>query len=100
MAKLFENFVEKHSKAGGRAVFIKSLDFYRESLNKFEYGKVLAALDEEIKALKRELKETTKIELDSIKKIQDLMGAPQQHFQSIKETNDKLEQVQKQMISA
>ena len=100
MAKLFEDFVEKHSKAGGRAVFIKSLDFYREPLNKFEYGKVLAALDEEIKALKREVKETKKIELDSINKIQEFMGAPEQHFKTIKETNDKLDQAQKQILAA
>ena len=50
--------------------------------------------------MKREVKETTKIELDSINKIQELMGAPEQHFKTIKETNDKLDQAQKQMLAA
>ena len=51
-----------------------------DCLNKSDYKKVLADLDEEIKALKRELEEATKIELDSIKKFQDFMSSPNIHF--------------------
>jgi hypothetical protein len=40
----------------------------------------LAALEEEIQALKRETEESTKIELETIKKIQEIITAPDRHF--------------------
>ena len=43
----------KH-KDEGRAVFLKGMDFYMDSLSKNDYGKVLEGLKEEIQALKRE----------------------------------------------
>jgi hypothetical protein len=43
----------KH-KDEGRAVFLKGMDFYMDSLSKCDYEKVLEGLKEEIQALKRE----------------------------------------------
>ena len=76
---MFKDFVKKQ-EAADRGVFIQSLDLYMDCLNKSDYKKVLADLVEEIKALKRELEEATKIELDSIKKFQDFMSSPNIHF--------------------
>jgi hypothetical protein len=56
MEQMFKDFVNKH-EAAGRAVFRKSLKFYLDSLNKSEFDKVLTALDEEIRELKREIDE-------------------------------------------
>jgi hypothetical protein len=47
MAHLLKEFEKKH-KGVGRPVFLKSLDFYLDSLNKFEFKKILVALDNEI----------------------------------------------------
>ena len=47
MANIFKAFVKKH-EVGGRAVFIKTLKFYLDSLDEFDFGKILAALKEEI----------------------------------------------------
>ena len=66
MKGLVKDF-EKKNKAGGRPVFMKSLDFYLDGLKKYEYKKVLVALEEEIQALKRELEEMLKIKVDRIK---------------------------------
>ena len=66
MKGLVKDF-EKKNKAGGRHVFMKCLDFYLDGLKKFEYKKVLVALEEEIQALKRELEEMLKIKVDRIK---------------------------------
>ena len=89
MATLFRDFVKKHA-AAGRAVFIKNLDFYLDSLNEFDYKTILAALDEEIKALKREMEERTKIEVDKINNFREFMSSPDHHFKAMKETSDKL----------
>ena len=71
MANIFKAFVKKH-EAGGGAVFIKTLAFYLDSLKGFDYKKILEALDEEIQALKRDMKETTKISLERVKDIYDV----------------------------
>ena len=76
---MFKDFV-KNQEAADREVFIQSVDLYVDCLNKSDYEKVLTDLDDEIKALKRELEEATKIELDSIKKFQDFMSSPNLHF--------------------
>ena len=44
-------------------------------------------MEEEIQALKRETEENTINELDTIKKIQEIIIAPVQHFEQIKEKN-------------
>ena len=87
--------MEKH-EATDRAVFIKPLD----SLNKSDYKKLMADVDGVIQTLKRETEEKTQIELDSIKKLQDFLSSPNQHFQSMQETSDKLAQTQKQLEEA
>ena len=55
---MFKDFAKKH-EAAGRAIFLKSLEFYLDSLNKSEFEKVHAALDEEIQALKRDIEDST-----------------------------------------
>ena len=65
---MLEEFEKKH-QAGGRPVFIKSLGFYRDSLNAFEYKKILAGLEEEIQALKNELEKTSKMQMERIMQI-------------------------------
>ena len=92
---MFEDFMKKH-EATDRAVFIKPLD----SLNKSNYKKLMADVDGVIQTLKRETEEKTQIELDSIKKLQDFMSSPNQHFKSMQETSDKLAQTQKQLEEA
>ena len=52
MVKIFKAFVKKH-EADGRTVFIKTLKFYLDSLDEFDFEKILAALKEEIQASKR-----------------------------------------------
>ena len=47
MEHLIKDFVKKH-KAGGKAVFVNTVDFYLDALQKFEFVKILAALAEEI----------------------------------------------------
>ena len=66
MEQMFRDFNNKH-QAAERAVFRKSLEFYLDSLKKSEFEKVLAALDEEMEALKRDIEESIKIEVASIK---------------------------------
>ena len=66
MANIFKAFVKKH-ELNGRTVFIKTLQFYLDSLEEFDFAKILAALKEEIKATKRAIEETTKKEMDRIK---------------------------------
>ena len=89
MAKIFKAFVKKH-ETGGRTVFVKTLKFYLDSLDEFDFGKLLAGLEEEIKETKRQIEETTKIEMIRIKNFQELMGSPDQHFKSMQEATDKL----------
>ena len=89
MSTLFRDFVKKH-EAAGRAVFMKDIGFYLDSINEFDYKTILAALDDEIKALKREMEDRTKIELEKIKNFQDFVSSPDDHFKEIKETSNKL----------
>ena len=79
MAILFKTFVKKH-EVNGRTVFIKTLQFYLESLEEFDFGKILEGLEEEIKVTKRQIEETTKMEMIRIKNFQELMGSPDQHI--------------------
>ncbi len=79
MEQMFKDFAKKH-EAAGRAVFSKSLEFYLDFLNKYEFEKVLTALNEEIQGLKSNIEESTKIELESIKQFEDFMSSPDQHF--------------------
>jgi hypothetical protein len=88
MVHLLKEFEKKH-KVGGRPVFLKSLDFYLDSLNAFEFKKIMVALDEEIQALKRELEESNKFELDIIKNFEEFMGSPEQHLKQIKDASEK-----------
>ena len=99
MKQLLKEFEKKH-QAGGRPVFIKTLRFYLDSLNAFEYKKILAGLKEEIQALKSELEETYKIEMDRIKFFKEFVGSPEEHFKSMQETSDKLAQAEKQLQEA
>jgi hypothetical protein len=62
---MFKDFVKKQ-EANGRAAFKKSLDFYLDFLDKFDHIKILSSLDDEIQALKREIDEATKIEVENI----------------------------------
>ena len=91
--------MKKH-EAANRAVFVKTFDFYLDCLKKSAYNKVLAALDEEIQALKRQMEASTKIELDTISNFQEFMSSPDQHFQSVKELTDKLTQAEKELEEA
>ena len=52
MENMLKEFEQKH-KDDGRPVFINSLKFYLDSLDAFEFKKILAGLEEEITALKR-----------------------------------------------
>ena len=66
IANIFKAFVKKH-EASRRAVFVKTIDFYLDSLKEFDFRKILAALEEEIQVLKREAQESQKIEVDRMK---------------------------------
>jgi|688.fasta_scaffold1034892_2 molecular chaperone GrpE (heat shock protein) len=68
MANIFKAFVKKH-EAGGRTVLIKTLKFYLDSLDEFDFEKILSALKEETQASKRAVEEMTKMEMDRIKNI-------------------------------
>jgi hypothetical protein len=65
MANILKDFVNKQ-EARGRTGLIKTLKFYLDCLNEFEFPKILAALKEEIEASKRETEELTKTEIDRI----------------------------------
>ena len=54
MENMLKEFEQKH-KDDGRPVFINSLKFYLDSLDAFEFKKIMEGLEEEIKALKREM---------------------------------------------
>ena len=51
MANILKNFVKKQ-EARGRTALIKTLKFYLDSLDEFDFKKILAALKEEIQASK------------------------------------------------
>ena len=55
-ANIFKAFQKKH-EAGGRQVFTKKLDYYLDAL-KFDSGKIMAGLDEEIEVMKRLIEQT------------------------------------------
>ena len=58
---------------------------------------MLAGLEDEIQTLKSEIVETTKIERARINKLQEFIDSPDKHFESIKETADKLALVGNQL---
>jgi hypothetical protein len=58
MAKIFKDFVKKQEEKG-RTGLVKTLKFYLDCLDQFDFPKMLAALKEEIKASKRETEEMT-----------------------------------------
>ena len=80
MQEMFKDFVKKH-EAHGRAVFVKTLSFYLDSLNKNDFRKILEALDEEIKALKSEMEERAVIEVEKLEKLQKFMSSPDKHLE-------------------
>ena len=53
---IFKAYQKKH-EAGGKQVFTKTLDYYLDAL-KFDYDKVMAGLDDEIKVMKGLIEET------------------------------------------
>ena len=55
-AKIFKAFQKKH-ETGGKQVFTKKLDYYLDAL-KFDSGKTMAGLDEEIEVMKRSIEQT------------------------------------------
>ncbi len=63
MANILKAFVKKE-EARGRTALIKTLKFYLDSLDEFNFPKILAGLKEEIQASKREADDITKIEID------------------------------------
>ncbi len=89
MANIFKAFVKKH-EAAGRTAFVKTLKFYLDYLDKFEFPKILAALKNEIQASKRATEETTKTELIRIQNFEELLDSPDQHIKSMKEASEKL----------
>ncbi len=99
MAKIFKAFVTNH-EAAGRTAFVKTLKFYLDYLDKFEFPKILTALEDEIQASKRAVEETTKIEMARIQNFEELLGSPEQHIKSMKETNEKLLQAENKLVAA
>ena len=58
---------------------------------------MLAGLKGEIHTLKSELDEITKMEGDRIKKLKEFIESPDQHFESIKDTSERLFHAEKQL---
>jgi hypothetical protein len=76
------SFLKEFSKKNencGRTFFTKTLEYYLEAL-KFDSGKVMNGLDEEIIASNKELEKINKLKLDRIKILQEfhltLMNQP------------------------
>ena len=69
---------------------IKTLKFYLDSLDNFEFPKILAALKEEVQASKRETDQMTKTDMNRIKSYQELLSQPDQHIAFFKESSEKL----------
>jgi hypothetical protein len=99
MANILKVFVEKE-EARGRKALIKTLKFYLDSLDEFNFPNILAGLKEEIQASKRETDEMTKIEMDRIKIYQELLTSPEQHIAFMKETSEKLFKAEQQLLDA
>ena len=57
MGDLFKAFQKKHEE-NGKTVFKKSLQFYLDALNTFDYKEIKAALDEELDSMKKEIQQT------------------------------------------
>jgi hypothetical protein len=96
MAKILKDFVQKQ-EARGRTGLIKTLKFYLDCLDDFEFPKILAALKEEIEASKRETDEMTKTEMDRIKSYEELLTKPDQHISFLKEASEKLCKAEKKL---
>jgi hypothetical protein len=79
---------------------IKTLKFYLDCLDEFDFPKILAALKEEIQASKRETEEMTKIEMEQIKSYEKLLSKPDQHIALLKESSDKLDKAEKRLLDA
>ena len=75
MANIIKDFAKKQ-EARGRTGLIKTLKFYLDCLQEFDFPKILAALKEEIQASKRETEEITKKEMDQIKSYKELLFKP------------------------
>ena len=99
MANIFKAFVAKH-EAAGKTGLIKTLKFYLDYLEQYDFIKILAALEDEIQASKRATQEMTKMETERIKNFEELLGSPDQHIKSIKEASEKLLQFEKQLLAA
>ena len=99
MANILKDFVKKQ-EARGRTALIKSLKFYLDSLDEFDFTKILAALKEEILASKRETEDVTKIEMERIKSYEELLSKPDKHIAFLKETSEKLGLAEKQLLDA
>jgi hypothetical protein len=69
-------------------------------LDKFDFPKILTALEDEIQASKRAIEETTKIEMVRIQNFEELLGSPDQHIKSMKDANEKLLQAENQLVAA
>jgi hypothetical protein len=89
MANVLDDFVKKQEERG-RTGLIKTLKFYLDCLEEFDFPKMLAALKEEIQASKRETDEMTKKEMDKIKSYEELLSKPDQHIVFLKEASKKL----------
>jgi regulator of protease activity HflC (stomatin/prohibitin superfamily) len=57
-------------------------------------------LKEEIQASKRETDEITKIEMDRIKSLKELLSSPEQHIAFLKEASEKFVKAEKQFLDA
>ena len=88
MSNILKTFV-RNEEAKGRTALIKTIKFYLDCLNEFDFTKILAGLKEEIQASKRETDEITKIEIDRIKSLQELLTSPEQHITLLKEATEK-----------
>ncbi len=99
MMNILKDFV-KRQEARGRTALIKTLKFYLDSLDQFDFTQILTGLKEEIQASKRETDEITKIEMDRIKSLKELLSSPEQHIAFLKEASEKFVKAEKQFLDA
>ena len=88
MAKIFRAF-EKKYEVGGRTVFTKTLKFYLDALSQFDLQKIKDGLEEEVRLMKSEMDEMTKIKVEKIKNIYEVSSNPDKHLKMMKEASDK-----------
>ena len=69
MKSIFKDFSDKNQE-DGKPVLTKKLAFYLESL-KFDSGKVMGGLDDEITSVKREIEQMNKTNLDKINELME-----------------------------